>query len=239
MRQWLRQHTKQLIALTIWVIIAIIMRWWMQSGDLTFAEVVISFDDAFHSGWYGVLLYMLIYFLRPLTLFPGTPLSILAGMLYGFWAGWIIALVAGLLSTILPYAFGRWLATEDYLNNRTGIQKWLIEMMRDNPFQTVLTTRFLYLPYDTVNAIAGALRISFVPFFVATAIGNSITTAAIVSIGASLESNLADGDFAINPSYLLVAGVVWLISLVMTRLIKRYNNTTNESLKSTSGEILS
>ena len=92
--------------------------------------------------------------------------------------------------------------------------------MRDNSFETVLVMRFLFLPYDLVNYAAGALRIRYLPFITATAIGSLPGTISFVLLGASLE-RIDRGLGGIDPIALIASVVIFVTSLVIARVLKR------------------
>lgn len=223
---WVSQYRPQLIALGFWLVIALIANTYMRLNDLTVLELAEELSHLLKDNWYGPLLYILAYFLRPLTFFPGTPFTMLAGFVYGLWWGFLYAMIAGLVSVTIPYSLGRWFSDADHLEKRlqqsdSRIFK-LLDGLRDNPFQTTLTTRFLYLPYDLVNFVAGNLHIRLLPFILATTLGNLINVLIMVDIGAAM-ADFADSEFTINPLLLVLLVVIWLLSFIITRYFKRKN----------------
>lgn len=225
LRNTLWRYKSQVLAMTLWIIAGISANVYMQINGLTLVEFADEMSHLLTDNWYGPLLYILAYFLRPLTFFPGTPITMLAGYVYGLWLGFFYAMIAGLISVALPYATGRWFSDEDQLSRLLNKDdNWMFSMiqtLRDNPFQTTLTTRFLYLPYDLVNFAAGSLHIPFLPFITATALGNVINAFIMVSVGASIEASFTEGEFTFNPVLLVFSGVIWLISFLITRYLKQ------------------
>jgi uncharacterized membrane protein YdjX (TVP38/TMEM64 family) len=131
------------------------------------------------------------------------------------------------LSASLAFAIGRSLsakiddtATATLDNDQQSfIARWS-QRMRDNSFETVLLTRFLFLPYDLVNYAAGALRIKFVPFITATAIGSLPGTISFVLLGASLD-RVDQGLDGLNPYALVASVIIFVASLVVARTLKQ------------------
>lgn len=225
LRNTLWRYKSQVLAVTLWIIAGISANLYMQINGLTLVEFADEMSHLLTGNWYGPLLYILAYFLRPLTFFPGTPITMLAGYEYGLWWGFLYAMLGGLVSVTIPYATGRWFSDEDQLSELLSKNQnrlfLLIRTLRDNPFQTTLTTRFLYLPYDLVNFAAGSLHIPFLPFITATALGNLMNAFIMVSIGASIEASFTEGEFTFNPILLIFSGVIWLISYLITRYLKQ------------------
>lgn len=219
------RYKSQVLAIVLWIIAGISANVYMQVNNMTPVEFASEMSHLLTDNWYGPIIYILAYFLRPLTFFPGTPLTMLAGYAYGLWWGFIYAMIAGLISVTIPYAMGRWFSDEDQLSKLLSEEDnplfSFIQTLRDNPFQATLTTRFLYLPYDLVNFAAGSLHIPLIPFIAATALGNIINVFIMVSIGTSIEASLTEGKFTFDPILLIFSGVIWLMSYVITRYLKR------------------
>ena len=95
--------------------------------------------------------------------------------------------------------------------------------MRQNSFETILIMRFIFLPYDLVNYLAGLLQISWRSFTLATFLGSIPGTIAFVSFGASLDlKEWAMGKAPMfNPKVLLFGAVIFLLSLAISRYYKR------------------
>ncbi|MGJ3239154.1 MAG: TVP38/TMEM64 family protein [Anaerolineae bacterium] len=235
-RAWwykLKPNASQALALVSWLVLGISANLYMRINQITLAEFAYELSHLLSDNWYGPVLYILAYFLRPLTFFPGTPLTMLAGYVYGVGWGTLYAMIAGLISTAIPYGMGRWFADESWVKRRFAEDdsrvSALIRMMRAHPFQTILTTRFLYLPYDLVNFVAGSLHLVFVSFIGATALGNLMNVFIMVSLGASLEASLSEQTFRINPQLIMLSVAVWLVSFAITRYLKRHNKEIDDN----------
>ena len=109
---WIVQHRAKIVTLLVWVAGLIGLRMYMDASALTFGDITSQLQSRLSDYWYGPLLYILIYLLRPLTFFPGTLLTILGGSVFGIGWGFVLSLIAGTLSAVIPYAFGRWFSAE-------------------------------------------------------------------------------------------------------------------------------
>jgi uncharacterized membrane protein YdjX (TVP38/TMEM64 family) len=201
----------------------------MTSNSLTFADLTRQLQTLLMGTWYGPLLYILVYLLRPLIVFPASLLTILGGSIFGLGWGFVVVLIAGTLSAALPYVVGRWFSRggESQTKTHPRIQSFL-DLLRRTPFQAVLIMRLIYLPYDAVSLLVGSLRIGFLPFIAATALGNTAGTLSFVGIGASIEGDLASGDLSLNPTILLFSGLILILSIVLSRMLKRRELTSDE-----------
>lgn len=231
--RWAKNHVTQLVGVGIWVVIILGTRQYMQANDLTFTELVNQLAELLTGTWYGPLIYIIIYLLRPLILFPASLLTILAGSIFGLAFGFLWGLIAGTLSAAIPYAVGRWFSSETPEEaaeqaDANALQRF-IGLMRRNPFQAVLTMRLLYLPYDAVSLIAGNLRIPFVAFALATALGNLGGTFSFVGIGASIEGDISTGEVSINPAIFAFSAVVLVSSLALSRYLNKRQAQKDEN----------
>lgn len=226
---WLQRNAIKLVAVGFWLAIVIgVVIYQQQSGlsaQALAADLAERLSGAIAGTWYGPFIYVLIYFLRPVILFPASILTILAGNLYGLWLGLVWGLLGGTVSAVIPFFAGRWLFAQqgtppapatsgNPLGRFTGI-------LRENPFQAVLTMRLLFLPYDAASIFAGSLGVPFGQFFLATLLGNVVGAIPYIALGASIEGNPFSAEASINPWILGFAALMLVASIVFSRLMKR------------------
>lgn len=220
---WLMKHRFRAAIVLFWGGCLLVLRWTMDANALTFGDLTAQLQVLLGERWYGALLYIVIYLVRPLTFFPGTLLTILGGSVFGVGWGFALSLVAGTLSAIVPYGVGRWFspAHPETVDTPARLGRFVV-MLRSNPFQAVLVMRLIYLPYDAVNLFAGTLRIPFHTFIAATLVGNLASTLSFVSLGASVEGDLAEGGIHLDTTMLLFSAVIIVASLLLSRLLNRF-----------------
>ncbi len=222
-RVWLQRGA----VVAIWIVAIVAWRRYQTSNDLSTTGAAQEFIDSVEMAWWGVLAYIAVYLARPIVLFPASVLTVVGGVLFGPVAGVIIVIVAANGSATIAYLVGRLLGhtpgdRDDHEGDQaatTLISRWSTKM-RDNSFVTVLVMRFLFLPYDLVNYAAGALRIRYVPFIAATALGSLPGTISFVLLGASLD-RVDQGLGGIDPIALIFSVIIFVASLVVARLLKR------------------
>jgi len=178
------------------------------------------------TGFWGPVLYVVLYTLRPLILFPSTLLTLAGGFVFGPVLGVVYTLVASNSSSTVAYLVGRYFGQGLFADNRPGgLLRRYATRLRANSFETVLIMRFIFLPYDLVSYAAGFLNIRFFPFILATALGSIPGTLAFVGFGASIDT--FDGALPqLNPVTLGFAVVTFLSSLALARLFKRREGMT-------------
>jgi uncharacterized membrane protein YdjX (TVP38/TMEM64 family) len=218
-----QKHGTKLVALLFWGVVVGGYYLYANLNDLTLEDSLNALVGFLTNSLYGPLFYIVVYALRPLLFFPATILTLLGGFLFGP-IGILWTVLGSNTSALLAYGVGRYFG-QDVLEsdeNSTLIQKYT-QRMRQNSFETVLIMRLLFLPYDLVNYAAGFLKIKWQPFILATAVGSIPGTISIVLLGGSFGTldELVAGDVQVNPITLIISVVLILVSIGLSRFIKR------------------
>lgn len=224
-----QEHWQKLIALVFWGLLVAVYFWYTLSNNLGPREVALQFVE-FMQTPLGPLVYIVIYALRPVIFFPATVLTLVGGSIFGGGSVWNLTLavlytiIASNTSSMVAYVIGRYFGqgilqeTED----SAGLIRRYTDRLRQNSFETVMTMRFIFLPYDLVTYVCGFLRIDWKAFILATALGSIPGTIAFVSFGASLDiSTLAEGATPeFNPWVLFFGFLIFLVSIRLSRYFK-------------------
>jgi len=123
-------------------------------------------------GWWAPVLYIFLYTIRPLLLFPAVILSLTGGLTFGPWWGTLYDLIGASLGSFLAFGLSRKLGRE-------AAQYWMGEKIRgwdersgENGFKTIFILRLIPLiPFDAVNYGAGLSKISFRDYAAGTILG--------------------------------------------------------------------
>lgn len=223
-RTWLQRA----VVAGIWLAAFLVWRNYQTSNDLSTTEAGQRFIDAVESSWWGILAYVGVYLIRPIVLFPASVLTIMGGVLFGPVVGVIVVIIASNTSAMIAYGVGRLLGrapgADDVESDADGtdesfVARWSTKL-RENSFETVFIMRLIFLPYDLVNYVCGALRIKWTSFLLATALGSIPGTISFVLLGASLE-RIDTGLDGINPLAIVASVVIFVISIVISRIVKQ------------------
>jgi len=226
-----RKHGFKLIAALLWLTLIGSYVWYYRTHGLTATTATAQIVQLLDSPW-GPSLYILIYAVRPLLFFSATVLTIASGAIFGagslFNLGLAVlyTMIGSNLSALVAYSIGRFfgngLLQDNADENHNLIQRY-VERMRQNSFETVLLMRFLFLPYDLVNYLAGILRINWQAFILATLLGSIPGTIAFVSFGASIDlKQLALGQRpTINPWVIGFGVIILVLSITISRYVKQ------------------
>lgn len=167
-------------------------------------EDIKAYVDSF--GKMGAIVYIIMFILVPLTLFPDSILAIAGGLAFGFSKGYIYttigALVGGTLSFYISRKFGRNVIkklTKEKLDN--------IELMiNEKGFSIVFLLRLIPLfPFDVISYGAGLTNINYKDFILATFVGTIPGIMVFTNIGAKSV------DIGSNSFYASIAALILLL----------------------------
>ncbi len=211
---------------TVWVAAIVAWQVYQSSTDLSTSGTAQRFIDTVGGAWWGVFAYVLVYLARPIVLFPASILTIVGGILFGPVLGVAVVVVAANASAMIAYGVGRLLGrtpggpdTPTTPDEASLARRWS-NRMRNNSFETVLVMRLLFLPYDLVNYLSGVLRLRWLPFLLATALGSLPGTVSFVLLGASLD-RVDEGLGGIDAATLGVSVMIFVASLLIARALRR------------------
>lgn len=228
----LQQAWPKLLGLAIWL--GLLAAYWQYTrvNGITPLESVQRLVEFMASSGAGVLVYILVYMLRPVLFFPATLLTLAGGYLYGPVLGVAVVVVASNLSSLVAYNIGRFFGAGilDQSAN-SGVLQQYAERMRRNSFETVLIMRFIFLPYDLVSYFSGFLRIRWQGFLLATALGSIPGTIAFVLFGASIEGGFTGELPQLNGTMLLVGALMFVVSLALSRWFRRREASATQGLE--------
>ena len=173
---------------------------------------------------WGPLVYMILYAIRPLILFPATLLTALSGALFGFWWGVFYTVIGENLSANFAYWIGRFFGKDLRLED-TVIGKW-VEALRNNSFEAVLLMRLFYFPFDLTNYGAGIVKAKWSEYFFATLIGIMPGLTTFVALGAAVDleefRTMGLSFDAFDPRLLALSASIFVVSLIFSRKLKKW-----------------
>ncbi|MBC8016242.1 MAG: TVP38/TMEM64 family protein [Sporomusaceae bacterium] len=158
-------------------------------------------------GWWGPVVYIILYTIRPLLLFPAIILTLAGGLAFGPWWGTVYVVLGGLLGACLCFAIARSLGqekTKKYFGKFPQIRAFDDQVI-EHGFRTILFMRVVPIfPYDPVSYLAGLSNIRFRDYTAATAIGMIPGAFAYNVLGYSLTNIL-------SPTFLMAVALVIVV----------------------------
>jgi uncharacterized membrane protein YdjX (TVP38/TMEM64 family) len=209
------------IAIGLWVAVVGAAGIWAVAQDVGPGEGASRLVDAIQGSAWGPFVFVAVYLARPLFFFSAAALTVAGGFLFGAPLGIALVVIAANGSALIAYGVARWLGS-GYVaaaDARGRLARWT-GRMRARSFETVLVMRLVYLPYDLVSYLAGAIRIHPGAFLAATAIGSAPATVAFVLFGASLES-FDGGVPRIDGTILAASAILLVLGIALAQVLRR------------------
>jgi uncharacterized membrane protein YdjX (TVP38/TMEM64 family) len=168
------------------------------------------------AGGAGVAALVVGYALVLLAPVPRSALSVLVGVVAGFWTGVAIAFTGGLLAALAAFGLSRALGRSAVLRLAGPRLTRVDGAVSDRGFVAVLTGRLLpVVPFVVTSYGAGLTGVRFLPYLLGTALGLVPSTIVQVGIGASAAfvagraSTLVLAPAGVVAAAALVGAVVW------------------------------
>lgn len=218
---WLKDHWTKLVAFGFWL--AVVVGYWVYARirALTVWEVIRELASVFLQDVTGPLLFIVMFTFQPLVFFPSAVMGVISGTLYGPYWGFLYtsigAVGAATVTYWVGYFFGRPPA-EEADNGRLGRYH---QFLHTNTFETLIFLHLIFAPYDFVNYFSGYLRLRWWPFITAAFIGSIPGMITFVLFGASLELENVNETPQLNLRTLAISILMLIISLSISRLLKR------------------
>lgn len=161
-------------------------------------------------GAWGPLMYISLYLVAPSLFFPGLPLTIVGGVLFGPLWGVVYAITGATGGACIAFLVARYLGREWVASKVRGTSLGkLDEEVERQGWKIVAFTRFIPLfPFNLLNYAFGLTRIKFSHYAITTFIGMLPACIAYIVFSSSLL-DLFKGKVSLQ----LVVGVI-LVALV-------------------------
>ena len=138
----------------------------------------------------AALVYVVLYAIRPLLLFPATLLTITSGLIFGPWLGTLFTVVGENASANIAFALARWLGRKTVAKHETGkLRHWDVKLQQ-NGVVAVLTMRLILLPFDAVNFGCGLTSIRQRDYALGTFFGILPALVGFVLLGGSAAAGV-------------------------------------------------
>ena len=216
-----KQHMKKyivwgrIILLIICYIIAIDFYWGIQQALIALINGIISNPTS-------ILLYCLLYLIRPFTLIPVGRLSTIAGVFWWWRPGLAIALGWEMLSACVAFQNGRLLGPQ-WLEHKKEEAFWQFSfMLLRYPILAVVLSRMSPLPDDVVNYGRWMLRISWFTYFRWSLLGNILFSVLNIFMGVQIDPQKLLTEWLsawIHRPIFILTIIIYVVVLLISRVI--------------------
>lgn len=152
-------------------------------------DLFLSDHHLLKRGIKGQVIFLLVAILMCAIGFPRQVVCLTAGVVYGFWLGFLYATIATIVGAVITYSWALWLGQDwgkKYLAHSK--LKKINRFIQENPFNAVLMCRLMPIGSSVVlNTTAGVVGIGWLPFLGATFLGSMPQTIVFVLLGSGVR----------------------------------------------------
>ena len=172
------------------------------------------------AGWWGPLVFMLLYAVATVLFLPGSILTLAGGALFGPLAGTLYNLTGATMGATLAFLVARYLASEWAARKAGERMKLLMKGVEDEGWRFVAFTRLVPLfPFFLLNYALGLTRIRITHYILATYVFMLPGAFAFTYLGYA-GREVAQGGEGMIQKILIALGLVAAI-IFIPRFIKR------------------
>ncbi|KQX68144.1 TVP38/TMEM64 family protein [Paenibacillus sp. Root444D2] len=165
-------------------------------------------------GWASPVLFIFIYAVRPLILFPASVLSLTGGLAFGPVWGTVYTIVGATIGAVLSFWLARFLGNK--LVSTRSKEKWgkLEKQLQQKGFIYILLLRLIPIfPFDLISYGAGVAKVNFSAFLFGTLLGIIPGTFAYSFLGSSFLHE--------KKSYIVIAVIVFVLVTLIPLVLKK------------------
>ncbi|NLP49739.1 TVP38/TMEM64 family protein [Bacillus sp. RO1] len=166
-------------------------------------------------GIFAPIIYIILYTIRPLILFPASILSLAAGLAFGAFGGTVYTIIGATLGAIVSFLVAKKFGKRMIKNQTSNVRVQKIQsQMEENGFFYVLLLRLIPLfNFDLISYLAGLSKVKLSHFILATVIGIIPGTFAYNFLGSSF---VGDNKFVI-----FIAVIVFVLISVLPLIFSK------------------
>lgn len=174
----------------------------------------------------AALIYVVLYAVRPLILFPATLLTIASGLIFGPWLGTLFTILGENASANFGFALARWFGRRSVAAHLSvKISHW-DEKLQQNGVVAVMTMRLIMLPFDAVNFGCGLTGIRQRDYAIGTFIGILPSLIGFVLLGGIASSGVENRGVVLGLSVFFM-----FLGFSIAHYLKRRDRAANMSFE--------
>ncbi len=174
------------------------------------------------------LVYLGLYLTSTIFFLPGSPVTVLAGFVFGPLWGVIYASISSIISVAFAFLIARYVArdlVEGWVKDNSQFRK-IDEQVEEQGWRILMFTRLVPIfPFNLQNYAYGLTSIRFTTFVFISAIFMLPGTVALVLLGGAFVSG--EGNVLKTMLYLGIAGVFMLVLSLVPNLLRKYQDKNN------------
>jgi uncharacterized membrane protein YdjX (TVP38/TMEM64 family) len=211
-------------------VIAIILVWKLLPIDTWLSVGVWRMFDL---GNWGILIYFALYVLLVCLTFPATPLNVAAGILFPFWLGAAVALVAGFVAATASFLFIRFVAGDRIRSRLSRLPNYddVMKLMKNAGLQIVFLVRINpFIPASLKNYGFSLAGIPLRTYVLGTVLGQTPVTLAHVYLGWAGGIAMMAGNEQLDTRNYVQIGIGATLSVAVLILISWYGRQKSKTM---------
>lgn len=193
----------------LWLVLLLtaLILWWRSQLPLSGIPVLLEQGLSEFGLFKAAAVYLIIYAVRPLVLFPATLLTVASGLIFGPWLGTLFTILGENASANLAFVLGRWFGRNAVARHSGEIMRRWDKKLQQNAIVAVMTMRLIMLPFDAVNFGCGLSGMRQRDYALGTAIGILPSLIGFVLLGGLAASGVHNRILVLGLSlFFLLAG---------------------------------
>jgi uncharacterized membrane protein YdjX (TVP38/TMEM64 family) len=174
------------------------------------------------AGFWGPLIFILIYAAGVCLFIPGTLLTTLGGVIFGPFQGFIYVWIGAMAGASAAFWIGRTLGREMAASLVGDKLKKYDDAIERNGFATVLYLRLIYFPFTPMNFGMGLTRVRFLDYFLGTGLGILVGVFVFTFFVGTIRDVWMSGNWKglLSPKVLLSVAL-FVFSFFIPKIIKK------------------
>ena len=216
-------YRKILITVGVVAAVSLVLRDYVVTDDISLENVPKIKTWVAGFGRIAPLVYIGLYLVSTVFFLPGSPVTVLAGFVFGPLWGVFYASVASIISVSVAFLIARYVArdlVEGWVKGNAQFRK-IDEQVEEQGWRILMFTRLVPIfPFNLQNYAYGLTSIRFSTYVLVSAIFMLPGTAVFVQLGGAFVSG--EGNIWKTLLYLGIAGVLMLLLSLIPRLLQKY-----------------
>ena len=208
------------VILVAFIVTAILLVQFTPIKDYLTEEKLTGLKDA--AGWWGPLVFIVMYAVGICFFLPGTLLTGLGAALFGPYLGTVVNWMGAMIGASAAFLIGRTLGRE-YAASLIGDKlKKYDDGIERNGFATVLYLRLVYFPFTPMNFGMGLTKVHFWDYFFGTGLGIIVGTFIFTFFIGTLKDVWTSGNWAELISFKVFFSIaLFIFSFFIPKIIKK------------------
>lgn len=176
-------------------------------------------------GSWAPVIYIILFTIVPLTLFPDAVLAIASGLIFGVTFGSVYTIIGALCGGSLAFFIARFLG-RDFISPKMKKHTNLNNLISEKGFAMVLILRLIPLiPFDVISYAGGISGIRYKDFILGTVLG--------IVPGVFILTNIGAGISELNSPRLYLSSTAFILLIILAKSfanrLSLFNNLSRDS----------